>query len=76
MLQAHLVRSGLAVTFSPTLLTPMLEGVHIQPLPDNPTRTLYTAVREGRQRHPAIKAFRRTLAHVAKESYLEARLVE
>lgn len=76
MLQAHLVRSGLAVTFSPTLLTPMLAGVHIQPLPGNPTRTLYTAVREGRQGHPAIKAFRRALAHVAKESYLEARLVE
>ncbi|WP_080793561.1 LysR family transcriptional regulator [Corynebacterium pacaense] len=76
LLQIHLVRLGHAVSFTPTLLAPMLEGVRVVDLPDNPTRTLYTAVRAGRQELPAIRAFRSALAAVARETIIDSGLVE
>jgi DNA-binding transcriptional LysR family regulator len=34
-------------------------------LPDRQTRRIFTAVRRGRSRHPAIRAGRRALRHAA-----------
>lgn len=76
LLQIHLVRLGHAVSFMPTLLAPMLNGVRVVDLPESPTRTLYTAVRAGRQRHPAIRAFRSALAAAATVTIVDSGLVE
>ena len=67
-LHAHLVRTGHAVSLAPRLFLPMLDNVRIAELPGNPTRTLYTAVRIGRDRNPGIEIVRRALKKAAIES--------
>ncbi|WP_412099406.1 LysR family transcriptional regulator [Corynebacterium aurimucosum] len=50
---------------TPDLFLDEIEGVRVVPLPGNPTRTLYTAVRAGREGHPALRAFREALGKAA-----------
>lgn len=66
LMHAHLVRTGHAVAFSPALIAAQhLGGTQIFGLPDDPHRTLFTAVRAGRSDHPAVRAFRECLAEAA-----------
>ncbi|HEY3573553.1 MAG TPA: LysR family transcriptional regulator [Arthrobacter sp.] len=59
LLNLQLVRNGHAVAAVPALLgEPHLTGVVALDLPDHPCRTLYTEVRAGRERHPAVIAVR------------------
>lgn len=68
LLHAHLVRTGHAVAFLPELIAAQhLGDARLLPLPGSPSRTLYTAVRTGRLRHPAIVAFREALAEAARQ---------
>ncbi|MGP5577567.1 LysR family transcriptional regulator [Corynebacterium flavescens] len=64
-LHAHLVRTGHAVSLAPRLFLPLLEGLRIVEIPGKPTRTLFTAVRAGRERHPGIRAVRLALYRAA-----------
>ncbi|OFN76689.1 LysR family transcriptional regulator [Corynebacterium sp. HMSC074E01] len=64
-LHAHLVRTGHAVAVISDLFLDEIEGVRVVSLPGNPTRTLYTAVRAGREGHPALRAFREALGKAA-----------
>lgn len=67
LLQAHLVRTGHAVAVIPSLLVgPFLDQTQALPLPGDPARLLYTAVREGQTGHPAVRAFRAALASAAR----------
>ncbi|WP_161895481.1 LysR family transcriptional regulator [Gordonia spumicola] len=67
LLQAHLVRSGHAVAMLPSLIADAhLHGTRLSRLPGDPHRHLYTVARAGRSGHPAIRAFRSALAHVAR----------
>ena len=61
-LQTHLVRAGHACSVTSALFAPLQPGVRFVHLPDGPHRTLYTAVRAGREQHPALRAFRQALA--------------
>jgi DNA-binding transcriptional LysR family regulator len=59
LLNLQLVRHGHAVAAVPALLgEPHLAGVVALDLPELPCRTLYTEVRAGRERHPALVAVR------------------
>ncbi|MEX5305571.1 LysR family transcriptional regulator [Kocuria sp. CPCC 205258] len=59
LLNLQLVRHGHAVAAVPALLgEPHLAGVVALDLPELPCRTLYTEVRTGRERHPALVAVR------------------
>jgi DNA-binding transcriptional LysR family regulator len=59
LLNLQLVRHGHAVAAVPALLgEPHLAGVAALDLPELPCRTLYTEVRTGRERHPALVAVR------------------
>lgn len=60
-LQAHLVRTGHAVAVVSDMFLQYVDGVRVAGLPGNPTRTLFTAVLEGRARHPALVAVREAL---------------
>jgi DNA-binding transcriptional LysR family regulator len=67
LLQAHLVRTGHAAAVIPSLLVgPFLDETRALPLPGDPARRLYTAVREGQTGHPAVRAFRAALASAAR----------
>ncbi len=62
LLQLQLVSQGMGVAFLPRLvLSDTTVGFRINPLPDNPTRTLFSAVRAGTENHPKITAFRLAL---------------
>lgn len=50
---------------TPDLFLDEIESVRVVSSPGNPTRTLYTAVRAGREGHPALRAFRAALGKVA-----------
>ena len=50
-LQTHLVRAGHACSVTSALFAPLQPGVRFVHLPDRPHRTLYTAVRAGREQH-------------------------
>ncbi|MCS4535914.1 LysR family transcriptional regulator [Corynebacterium sp. HS2168-gen11] len=66
LLQLELVRAGMGVAILPSLvLTHAQNEVSVRALPTHPTRTLFTAVRTGRQLHPSIQAFRLALSQVA-----------
>lgn len=68
LVQLNLVRQGVGVALLPSLVLGSVEGldnVDIIPLPGNPQRVLFTAVRIGREDHPAIHALRRAL-HAAR----------
>lgn len=59
LLQLQLVSQGLGVAFLPSLvLSEATTGFRVSPLPGNPTRTLFSAVRAGMENHPKITAFR------------------
>jgi DNA-binding transcriptional LysR family regulator len=63
LLAQRLVETGHAVAILPALLWP--DGrppVLLRPLPGNPARRIFTAVRRGSGAHPAVSAFRDTLA--------------
>lgn len=63
LMHAHLVRTGHAAAFIPALIAAdQSDGLELSTLPGRPQRTIYTAVREGRGRHPAVRAFRAALA--------------
>jgi len=64
-LHVHLVRTGHALAFLPGLMGALLSGTQLVRLPGDPHRTVFTAVRSGRSRHPAIQAFRSALAEAA-----------
>lgn len=67
LLQAHLVRSGHAVALIPALIAAQhLGGTRLWRLPGDPHRRLSTAIRAGRQDHPAIRAVREALAEAAR----------
>ncbi|GAC67467.1 LysR family transcriptional regulator [Gordonia soli] len=62
LMHAHLVRSGHAAAFIPSLITTeQSDGLELIELPGRPERILYTAVRAGRGAHPAVRAFREAL---------------
>lgn len=62
LLQLQLVSQGIGVAFLPRLvLSDTTVGFRINPLPGNPTRTLFSAVRAGTENHPKITAFRLAL---------------
>lgn len=66
LLHAHLVRTGHAVSFlSEIIAAQHLAGMRLVGLPGDPHRVLFTAVREGRAAHPAIRAFREALTDAA-----------
>jgi DNA-binding transcriptional LysR family regulator len=68
LLHAHLVRTGHAVAFVPALIAAdHLEGTQLVGLPGDPLRILYTAVRDGRAGHPAVRAIREALARAVAE---------
>ncbi|WP_283117128.1 LysR substrate-binding domain-containing protein, partial [Corynebacterium stationis] len=64
-LQTYLVRTGHAYSVTSALFGPLQPGVRFVQLPGRPHRTLYTAVRAGRGRHPALRALREALAESA-----------
>lgn len=64
-LQTYLVRTGHAYSVTSALFGPLQPGVRFVHLPGRPHRTLYTAVRAGRGRHPALRALRDALAESA-----------
>jgi DNA-binding transcriptional LysR family regulator len=66
-----LVRVGRAVAFTPALLGGEEElGVAIRPVAERPiARKLYTAVRGGTTRRPAVRALRSALERAAMSSY-------
>lgn len=62
-LQLHLVRGGHAVAHAPQLIVgDGIEDIDAVPLPSRSRRTLWTAVRQGAETHPAVLAFRSALA--------------
>ncbi|MBB3665245.1 DNA-binding transcriptional LysR family regulator [Prauserella sediminis] len=66
LLNIQLVRCGHAVYFVPSLLGEAhFEGIVPLDLPDRPSRTLFTAVRTGRETHPALLAVRDALTRAA-----------
>lgn len=68
LLHLELVRTGHAVSFVPGLIgAEYLEGIDVYALPGRPARTLYTEVRSGRERHPALLAVRRAFAQASKQ---------
>lgn len=71
-LQTHLVRAGHACSVTSALFAPLQPGVRFVYLPDRPHRTLYTAVRAGRDQHPALRAFRYALAQSVSSTAKEA----
>lgn len=71
-LQGHLVRTGHAVAIVPRLFLPNLGNVRVLDLPGNSTRTLYTAVRSGRESHPGLAAFRVALATATQHALARA----
>lgn len=68
LLQAHLVSSGHAVAFIAELLAVShLDAARLVRLPGDPHRMLFTAVRSGSARRPAILALRQALADAARD---------
>lgn len=68
LLALHVVRSGQAVALLPSLIASQFnDHVKARELPGNPGRVLFTAVRTGREKHPAIVAFREALKEVVKQ---------
>lgn len=66
LLALHVVRSGQAVALLPSLIASQFnDHVKVRELPGNPGRTLFTAVRTGREQHPAIVAFHEAIKEVA-----------
>lgn len=72
-LQTHLTRTGHACSVTSALFGPLQPGVRFVHLPDRPHRTLYTAVRAGRENHPALRAFREALVQSVDNTAKEAR---
>lgn len=72
-LQTHLTRTGHACSVTSALFGPLQPGVRFVHLPDRPHRTLYTAVRAGRENHPALRAFREALVQSVENTAKEAR---
>lgn len=71
LLQANLVREGLALALVPSLIpAETLPGTRSVALAGNPHRTLYTVVRAGNAAHPAVIACREALETAARESVL------
>ncbi|MDX6744021.1 LysR family transcriptional regulator [Actinocorallia sp. A-T 12471] len=63
LLHARLVETGHAASILPDLLWASIPGPpRLLALPGAPARTIFTAVREGAERHPAVTAFRAALA--------------
>lgn len=63
LLWLQLVRTGHAAALVPALLPPEeLRGVGLYELPDRPSRTIYTLVREGGVNRPGVRALRAALA--------------
>ncbi len=63
LIQVDLVRTGHAAAVVPGLLGPRhLAGVRLVGLPGAPYRLLFTQVRSGRSRHPAVVACRAAFA--------------
>ncbi|EFG47908.1 LysR substrate binding domain protein [Brevibacterium mcbrellneri ATCC 49030] len=66
LLLVQMARTGQSVSIIPGVLgAEYLSGVALFDLPGNPTRNLYTEVRAGRDRHPALVAVREAFAHAA-----------
>jgi DNA-binding transcriptional LysR family regulator len=64
LLQVHLVETGHAVALLPDLLwTERRHTLQLRHLPGRPTRRLFTGVRRGAARHPAVRAVRDGLRH-------------
>lgn len=69
LLQAHLVRSGLALALIPGLIAGShLGGTHLRRLPGQPRRRLFTATRTGMAGHPGVAAVREALETAALEA--------
>ena len=69
LLHAHLVRTGHAVSFMSEIIAAQhLAGMRLVALPGDPHRVLFTAVRDGRAGHPAIRAFREALTEAASQA--------
>lgn len=66
LLHLELVRTGHTVAFVPGLVGPeYFDGVEVYDLPGRPKRTLFTEVRSGRERHPALRAVRKAFAQAS-----------
>ncbi len=66
LLHLELVRTGHTASFVPGLVgEEYLGGTVVFDLPGRPARTLYTEVRAGRERHPALRAVREAFAQAA-----------
>lgn len=64
LLHVHLVETGHAVAVLPDLLwTERRPAVQLLPLPGAPRRRLFTQVRRGATRHPAVRAFQAALRY-------------
>ncbi|WPF65113.1 MULTISPECIES: LysR family transcriptional regulator [unclassified Corynebacterium] len=67
-LQIYLAREGHAVTIVPALLAAHFrKEVQVLPLAGKPSRTLYSAVRNGHENSPAIRVFRAAVAEAARD---------
>ncbi|KQB85789.1 HTH-type transcriptional regulator BenM [Corynebacterium lowii] len=67
-LQIYLARDGHAITVVPAIIAgTFLSDVQALPLDGSPSRTLYTAVRVGHEKSPAIRAFREDTVVAARE---------
>lgn len=71
LLQANLVREGLALALVPSLIpAEALPGARSVALADNPHRALYTVVRAGNAAHPAVIACKEALETAARENVI------
>lgn len=65
MLHLRAVAEGLGAALLPAMITTQVAGsIRVQPLSSAPTRVVFSMVRTGREKHPAIDAFR---THFQKE---------
>lgn len=71
-LQTYLTRTGHACSVTSAFFAPLQPGVRFVHLPERPHRTLYTAVRAGREQHPALRAFRHALTQSVRSTAAEA----
>ena len=69
LVHLRLVEMGLAVAIVPGLVgRERMRAVALHPPPTGPcSRRVFTAVRDGREHHPAIREFRAALRHVSGE---------
>jgi DNA-binding transcriptional LysR family regulator len=62
LLQAHLVQTGHAAGLLADLLKADIHHtLRLLPLPDSPTRRLYTGIRASSRKHPAVRAIHNSL---------------